>query len=315
MTATTNAVPAALRRRARPAVGAPDRAPRPGALYVLPAALFFTFFAVLPVVLVVALSFTEWNGLGDPRFVGLRNWKLLLSDEAVARATGVTFLLTALSWVTQTPIALAIGVWSAGRQRNRAVLSAIFFLPLVLSSAAIALVWRAILDPNFGVAAALGPFTGFEDGNIIGHPRGALLSIVLVVAWQFVPFHSLLYQAAARNVPAVLYDAALIDGASRWSTFWHVTLPQLRNTIVTSSTLMIIGSLTYFETILLLTDGGPGGATQVLPFLMYVQGFRSYEMGFGAAIATTLVLLGTALSLLIVRFSGFSKMRSTLEGL
>ena len=107
-----------------------------------------------------------------------------------------------------------------------------------------------------------------------------------------------------------------------WSTaspaggaFRYITLPQLRNTIITSSTLMIVGSLTYFETILLLTNGGPGDATHVLPFLMYVEGFRQYELGFAATIATVLVAFGTVLSLLIVRFSGFGRMRSTLEGL
>ena len=143
----------------------------------------------------------------------------------------------------------------------------------------------------------------------------AVFAIVLVVAWQFVPFHALLYQAGTRNIPRMLYDAAVVDGATRWELFWFVTLPQLRNTIITSSTLMIVGSLTYFETILLLTNGGPGDATYLLPFLMYQEGFRQYEMGFAATIAAVLVILGTTLSLLIVRFSGFGRMRSTLEGL
>jgi xylobiose transport system permease protein len=97
--------------------------------------------------------------------------------------------------------------------------------------------------------------------------------------------------------------------------FRHITLPQLRNTVVTSSTIMIVGSLTYFETVLLLTDGGPGGATRVLPYVMYRTGFSNYELGYASAIATVLVMLGTGLSLLIVRFSGFAKMRSTLEGI
>jgi xylobiose transport system permease protein len=284
-------------------------------VYVLPATLFFGAFAVLPVIGVALLSFTTWNGLGDPRPAGLTNWQRLFTDDTVLAATGTTVLLTVLSWAMQTPIALGLGVWAAGRQRNRAILSAVFFLPLLLSSAAIALLWKSILDPNFGVAAKLGRYIGFPDGNIIGHPRGALVCIVLTVAWQFVPFHALLYQAGARNIPRVLYDAAVVDGVDRWEAFWHITLPQLRNTVITSSTLMIVGSLTYFETILLLTNGGPGDATHVLPFLMYVEGFRQYELSFAATIATVLVVFGTVLSLLIVRFSGFAKMRSTLEGL
>lgn len=317
MSAHTLPPPARTSGRRRPRGGGlgTDRAPRPNLFYVLPAVLFFAAFAALPVIGVFVLSFTDWNGLGDPKPVGLENWQRLLTDELVLSSTGTTILLTVLCWVTQTPLALALGVWAAGRQRNRAVLSAIFFLPLLLSSAAIALLWKSVLDPNFGVAARVGPYIGFPDGNIIGHARGALFAIVLVVAWQFVPFHALLYQAGTRNIPRMLYDAAVVDGATRWELFWFVTLPQLRNTIITSSTLMIVGSLTYFETILLLTNGGPGDATYVLPFLMYQEGFRQYEMGFAATIAAVLVILGTTLSLLIVRFSGFGRMRSTLEGL
>lgn len=307
---------AGLRRhRARAVRLGPDRAPRPSFLYVLPAVLFFAAFAALPVIGVFVLSFTRWNGLGEPQPVGLENWQRLLTDNLVLSSTWTTIQLTVLCWVVQSPLALALGVWAAGKQRNRAMLSAIFFLPLLLSSAAIALLWKSVLDPNFGVAARLGPYLGFPDGNIIGQPRGALFAIVLVVAWQFVPFHALLYQAGARNIPKVLYDAATVDGVTRWEAFRFITLPQLRNTIITSSTLMIVGSLTYFETILLLTNGGPGDATYVLPFLMYQAGFRQYEMGFAATIAAVLVILGTTLSLLIVRFSGFGRMRSTLEGL
>jgi xylobiose transport system permease protein len=303
------------RRRGRPTLGS-DRAPRPGALYALPAAAFFLFFAVFPLVLVAFLSFTDWNAVGDPQFTGTDNWERLLQSRDVLTSTGRTFLLTALCWVTQTALAMGLGVWAAGPQRNRAVLSSIFFVPLLLSAAAIALMWKSILDPNFGVDASIGHWLGRVDGlNLLGGDKGALAGIVLVVSWQFVPFHMLLYQAAARNIPQSLYDAATIDGASRWGVFRHITLPQLRNTIVTSSTIMIVGSLTYFETVLLLTDGGPGGATRVVPYVMYRTGFTNYELGYASAIATLLVLLGTALSLLIVRFSGFAKMRSTLEGI
>lgn len=308
--------PVGVRVRAgrRRGVG-PNTAPRPGVWYVLPAALFFTVFAIVPLVLVVVLSFTTWPGFGDPQFTGMDNWERLVGDQRVINATRTTLLLTVLGWATQTPMAIAIGVWAAGPQRNRAVLSAVFFLPLLLSSAAIALMFHRFLDPNFGLARDLGPLIGFPDGNILGTRHGALGVLVFVGMWQWIPFHSLLYQAAARTIPQMLYDAARIDGAGRWATFWRITLPQLRNTVVTSSVIIVVGSLITFETVLLLTDGGPGTATQILPFLMYQAGFFEFRMGYASAVATVLVLLGTAISLVIVRFSGFAKMRSTLEGL
>jgi xylobiose transport system permease protein len=305
--ATRTPVTVAAPARARPPR---RRGNRPSAWYLLPAALFFGLFAAFPLVLVVYLSFTDWAGIGTPALVGLDNWVRLFGDERVLDVTKTTLILTALGWVTQTPLSLLLGVWAAGPQRNRAVLSSIFFLPLLLSSAAIALMWNRLFDPYFGLAAEFGPFK-----NILGTSSGALTAIVVVVGWQFIPFHTLLYQAAARNIPKVLYDAATVDGAGRWDTFWHITLPQLKNTMITSSTIMIVGSLTYFETVLLLTNGGPGTATYTLPFEMYIQGFRSFEFGYASAIASVLVLVATGISLVIVKFSGFAKMRSTMEGL
>ena len=318
MTATIDAaplLPAPGTSPSRHRPGGSDLAPRPGAWYAVPAALFFGLFAVLPVVGVVVLSFTEWTGIGDPIFIGTDNWGRLADDPRVIEAAGTTLLLIVFGWATQTPVAMAIGVWAAGRQRNRAVLSSVFFLPLLLSTAAVALMWNRFLDPNFGLAADVGPLIGYPDGGIVGDRHGALGAVVFVAMWQWVPFHSLLYQAAARNVPQVLYDAAVIDGASRWQQFRRVTLPQLRHTVVTSSVIMVVGSLTTFETILLLTNGGPGTSTYVLSFLMYRSGFFSFEFGYAAAIAATLLVVGTAVSLIIVRFSGFAGMRSTLEGL
>lgn len=292
-----------------------DRAARPSALWVVPAAAFFAVFAALPLLLVGALSFTRWDGLGTPSFNGLDNWSRLLADGDVWYSLRLSLILTALCWASQTPLSLLLGVWAAGRQRNRAVLSAIFFLPLLLSTAAMAVAWKLLLDPNFGLAADLGPLVGLDDGNFLGAPRTALLCVIFVIAWHFVPFHTLLYQAGARQIPRMLYDAATVDGASRSRQFWHITVPQLRNTIVTSSVLMLVGSLTYFETVLILTNGGPGDATTVLPQRMYVNAFHNYEMGYASVIALFLVALGATLSLLIVRFSGFAEMRSTREGI
>ncbi|HEX6352040.1 sugar ABC transporter permease [Actinophytocola sp.] len=301
--APARAVPPPVPRRSK-------RVSRPNALYLLPAVLFFGLFAAFPLVLVVYLSFTDWSGVGTPGFIGAENWIRLFRQDALWEITSVTLLLTALFWATQTPLSILLGVWAAGKQRNRAVLSALFFLPLLLSTAAIALLFNRLFDPYVGIGRGLEPFR-----NILGTASGAITAIVIVVGWQFIPFHTLLYQAAARNIPNVLYDAATVDGAGRWHAFWYITLPQLKNTIITSSTISIVGSLTYFETIFLMTNGGPGTATRTLPLEMYFRSFRAYEFGYASTIASVLVIVATAVSLIIVRFSGFGKMDSTLEGL
>ncbi|HEX8629130.1 MAG TPA: sugar ABC transporter permease [Catenuloplanes sp.] len=288
---------------------------RPGAAWAAPGVAFFTLFAVVPMVLVGYLSLTAWNGLGSPRFVGVENWSRLVQDPVLRNSLWLSAVLTALTWVIQTPISLLLGVWAAGRQRNRAVLSAIFFLPLLLSSAAIAIIWKTLLDPNFGLISVVGPWIGLPDGNFIGTSRGAMICVAFAAAWQFIPFHALLYQGGTRQIPASLYEAATIDGAGRYRQLRHITLPQLRNTIISSSVLMIVGALTFFDTVLIMTQGGPGTDTDIVPYRMYVTAFKSYDMGYGSAIAFALVLVTTAVSLLLVRLSGFGAMRSTREGM
>ncbi|OIK25971.1 ABC transporter [Streptomyces malaysiense] len=294
----------------RPGTGRPRRgtganAGRPHAALALPGVLFFLFFAALPMVLAFCLSFTEWNGLGNPRPAGLANWRKLFDDDRLTRSLTVTVLLTVVNWAFQTVVSVLLGVWAAGRQRNRAILSAIFFVPFLLSSTAISLLFYALLDPNFGII----------HGETLGSTDGAFLAIVFVGGWQFIPFHTLIYQGGARQIPEVLYQAAAIDGAGRYRRFLSITLPQLRNTATTSGVLMVVGSLTYFETVLILTQGGPGTDTAILPYLMYEAGFKSYDFGYASAIASFLVVAATALSLLLVRLSGFGTMRSTREGM
>lgn len=282
--------------------------------WALPGLLFFVLFAVVPMVVVAYLSFTDWDGLGSPRLIGGANWAKLVNDSEVVHSTVVTFVLLLGNMLVQAPIAILLGVWSAGLQRNRAVLSTLFFVPLVLSTAATAVMWRQLLDPNFGVPSKL-PWLFGGDGNFVGTTNGAIASLIAVTSWQFIPFHSLLYQAAARAIPQTLYQAAEIDGAGRMRQFLSITLPQLRNTMVTSSTLMVVGGLTAFDIVLVLTNGGPGTDTAILPFRMYQEGFKSYDMGYASAIAVLLLAVTTAVSLILVRVTGYDKMQSTLEGL
>ena len=301
----------------RPAKGGPVRSGkarmnRPGIAWTLPATIFFLLFAAVPLVAVVVLSFMTWTGLGDPKFVGMENWQELAGDPVMLKSLWLSVLFIVLGVVTQTPVSILLGVWAAGPQRNRAVLSAIFFLPLLLSSAAISVLWRALLDPNFGVPAQLTWL--FGDGNLFGHQSTAIGVIIFVGMWQFTPFHTLIYQGAAKSVPPVLYQAAEVDGAGRIRQFFSITLPQLRNSMITSVILMVVGGLTTFETVLILTNGGPGTDTTITAFYMWEEAFRRYNFGMGSAIALVLVVVATAISLIMVKLSGYDKMRSTMEG-
>jgi raffinose/stachyose/melibiose transport system permease protein len=196
------------------------------------------------------------------------------------------------------------------------VYAALYVLPLLLSTAGIALMWEALLDPNFGGITALSKSLnlGFLRQNWLGTPSITLYVIIAIIAWQFIPFHALLYQMGRRQIPDVLYEAARLDGASQAQMFWRVTLPQLRYTIVTSSTLIIVGSLTYFDIVYIMTNGGPGYTTRVLSLDMYQAAFQQNEFGYASVLAVVLGVVGVGIALGLVRFSGFGSMASQQEG-
>ena len=260
----------------------------------------------------IILSLTKWNGLNTPTWTGLTNWSSTLADPVTHGAIWVTLKIMLFTWLVQTPISLLLGVLTAGTQRYRAVLAVLYFLPLLLSSAAVAIAFKELLDPNFGMSRAF--HLDFLSQDYLGSPHLVLYVVVFAIAWQFVPFHTLLYQAGVRQIPAALYEAASIDGAGRVSQFRHITLPQLRNTIITSSTLMLVGALTYFDLIFVLTAGGPGTSTRVLALDMYLTGFSANDMGAASVLAVLLVVAGLLLAWGITKLTGFSRMQSELEG-
>jgi len=302
--------PAADPRTPPPADSRGDRGGRVGWL-ALPALVFFVAFGVIPLLGVLVLSFSSWDGIGAISPAGFASWRAVLTDPGLPHALWVTFLVMALSWLVQTPMSILIGVFLAGHQRYREVLAVLYFVPLLLSSAALAITYKALLDPNFGIGAGLG--LSFLDQDWLGKDKLALGVVIFVVSWQFIPFHSLIYQGGVRQIPRSIYEAAEIDGAGRIRQFVSITLPQLKYTIITSSTLMVVGSLTFFDLIFVLTAGGPGDATRVLALDMYKRGFQANLMGPASAIAVILVLVGLALALLLRRLGG-NAAESQMEG-
>ncbi|WP_435582353.1 carbohydrate ABC transporter permease [Amycolatopsis thermoflava] len=299
---------------------APARTPAPGRgrlrtgpspLMAVPALAFFGVFAIVPLGGVAVLSFMEWDGIGDPSWAGLANWAAALADPATYHAIWLSVQVMVVSWLVQTPISLLLGVLIAGRGRYRALLGVLYFLPMLLSAAAIAIAFKALLDPNFGMSRAFG--LDFLSQDWLGDPTLALYVVIFVIAWQFLPFHTLLYQGGVRQIPKSLYEAAELDGAGRVRQFFHITLPQLRYTIITSSTMMLVGSLTYFDLVFVLTGGGPGDATRMLPLDMYLSGFSGNDMGRASTLAVLLVVAGLALALGLSRLSSFRR-GSQLEG-
>lgn len=284
---------------------------------MIPAAVFFLIFALIPMLIAVYYSGLQWNGISNPQWIGLANWSQVLANGEAVRAILLTIEVMIGSWIIQTPISLLLGVFLAGPQKHRSFFGLFYFLPLLFSSVAVGVTWSYILNPNFGIVNSILQGIGLGGGsqNWLGLPGTAMIVVIILISWQFIPFHTLLYQGGVKQIPDSLYEAAHIDGAMPWHTFFFITLPQLKYTLISSTVLILTGSLTYFDLIYVLTDGGPGTSTSVLAMDMYQQAFVNQNIGVGSVLAVILALAGILLSIVLLRTTGFTRMESQLEGM
>jgi raffinose/stachyose/melibiose transport system permease protein len=261
------------------------------ALFLLPAFAFLVVFVVWPILSSVRLSFYEWNGItASRRFAGLDNWRALLADEVFGTALVNNLVVVCLSIAIQMPVAMGLAVLIHRGGRALKLFKVVYFFPMLMSTVAIGVLFKAVYDVNFGaitpLARALG--AGALARDWLGDPDIALLSVVAVICWQFVPFYMILFLARLVSIPDELRDAAAMDGASGAQCFWRVELPLLRGILVTAMTLSLIGSLKYFDLIWVMTEGGPSHATELMATYMYKQAFASYRMGYGSTIASAM---------------------------
>ena len=182
--------------------------------FLLPPVALFVGLVVLPIVLAVLLSFCTWNGCSAIQYTGMANWRQFIHDPSALAALERTLVLVIASWLVQEPIALALGLFAAGRQRHRALLTAIYFLPMLISAASLGILWGLLLSPVNGGITYAGAHFGlfFLNHQWLSDPNLVMGTVIVLVAWEFIPFHSLLYEAGARQIPKSIYEAASIDG-------------------------------------------------------------------------------------------------------
>ncbi|MDR0283519.1 MAG: sugar ABC transporter permease, partial [Propionibacteriaceae bacterium] len=180
----------------------------PSRWLLAPALLLFGVFGVLPLVGTFALSLTKWSGLGTPQWIGLGNWANILADPVTGTTIIISLKVMIGSWLIQTPLSLLLGVYIGRFGKFRAFLAVLYFVPLLLSSAAVAFIYKYLLDANFGLFADRG--LGFLHQDYLGNQHLVLGVVTFIIAWHFVPLHTLLYQGGVRQIPASLYEAAAI---------------------------------------------------------------------------------------------------------
>ncbi|MGI5443631.1 carbohydrate ABC transporter permease [Streptomyces shenzhenensis] len=299
--------------RGRRAAGARYRAGPPPprrrdsyALYLLPGILAFLAVIVVPFLMNTGVSFTDWQGVGAPRWSGLANYRELLGDtEFWASFRHSLFMVVAMALVpTALGLVLAAALFDhIGKHFGSpvvAVLRACFYLPQVLPIAVAGIVWSWILAPDDGSLNALLDAVGLGSWrqDWLGDPDLALYTVMGVMVWVQLGFPLVVFMAGLQRVDPQLYEAAELDGAGWWRRFGHITLPQLRPEIHVVLTWCTVAALKVFGAVYVLTKGGPGGATDVPSYFSFTTFFEQTQVGYGAAISTVLTVLVLALGLI-----------------
>jgi raffinose/stachyose/melibiose transport system permease protein len=270
-------------------------------VFLLPALLFIAVFILYPIIDSFVSSTMDWRGIGRRRtFLGLANWNTLVRDINFWQAFVNNIKIMLLSLVLQVPFAMALATFLDFGGKKAAVFKVLWFLPYLLSSVAIGVLFKFALDANYGILASVSRLLGGGAVDLLGNPRAALYAVIGVVSWQFIPFYMVLYLAAYGTIPVELYEAAGIDGATHNQYFWRISIPLLKPTIISGMILSIIGSLKYFDLIYVMTGGGPGVATELMATYMYRNSFVRFNMGYGSTVASGMFILITLIALVTV---------------
>lgn len=277
-------------------------------IFVAPALGALAAFLFVPVAASLALSFTDFDlyAVADPanlRFVGADNYRALLDDPLFWRALRNTAYFALVGGPLSVAVSLAAALLVHARlTRFRPLFRTLFFLPVVTTLVAVAVVWRFLYHPRIGLVNHVLGLAGIAPVDWLGDPFWAMPALILLAIWKGFGFNMVVFVAGLQGIPEKLYEAARLDGATGWQQLRHVTLPQLAPTAFFVAVMTMIGSLQLFAEPYVMTQGGPSHATLSVVLYMFQEGFRYWNMGYAAAVAFVLfaiLLAGTALQLWI----------------
>jgi multiple sugar transport system permease protein len=299
VSSTPAAVPAAF-----PATPGRLRRSDRNAKYVLllPAVVYLLLLGLFPLLFSLYMVFGSWQGgAREISWVGLDNIRRLLADARFWNAFRLTITYVAVAAALELLLGLAVALALQNATRGKGGLRLLFALPMLLPPIAVSFTWRMLFDYNRGPLNLGLERLGLEPVTWLAGQQSALFSLIIVDVWQWTPFVALAILAAMESLPPELYEAATVDGASPWSLLRHITLPLLQPYIVAVVLLRAIDAFKVFDTVFILTGGGPGKATEVLTFYAHVAGFRPFNMGFTATIAWAIVIIMTVIFLFYLR--------------
>ena len=276
-----------------------------GLALIAPNTLGLLFFFGIPVLLSLFTAFQQWNGIKPPVFIGLENFQRLLSDPKFWQALGNTLKLLLVVVPIGTVFSLSVAILLNQKLAGRSIFRTIYFLPVVTSTVAASIVWTWIFQARFGLLNNLLAGFGLLDLNWLTRPDLVLIPIAVVTIWQRLGFDMVLFLAGLQNIPRILYEAAIIDGATRWQRFRYVTLPMLSPTTFLIIVLAVISSFQIFDQVFIMparsAAGGVGGSATTLSYFLYRTGFINSEFGYASAIGLVMFLIMLAVTVFQLR--------------
>ena len=285
--------------------------PRPSArqrleivVFVAPALVLLGLFVAWPVLSAVRMSLYRWRGFGPmDDFVGLDNYRRVLTDDVFTQAVSHNLVIVVLSIAIQLPLGLGVALLLNRRMRGRGVVRTLIFVPYVLAEVIAGVIWFQLMIPDTGVVDGVLRGVGVvpPEQGFLGTPGLALWAVVAVLTWKYLGLAILLLLAGLQSVPEEVYEAAQLDGASWWQTQWRVVVPLLGPTIRTWCFLSMIGSLQLFDMVWVLTGGGPANATTTMATYLVTQGTQRGNYGIAGAASVVLFVIGVAMAALYQR--------------
>lgn len=296
---------AAKKRRAKPLKGSQGKI---AALFLLPYMLVFTIFRLGPSIAGVFISFCKWDLAGSLSFVGLSNFARLFTDKNFHTSLWNTLVFFVLTLPPLIIFSLLLAMLLNQKMRFKNVGRVISIIPYVLIPAIVGIIWNWMYDNNFGILNYYIKLMGGNPVHWLTNEKTALISVAVVVVWSFIGYNTVLFLAGLQGIPRELYEASMIDGATKVQTFFRITWPMLMPITSMVVTLTLINTVQLFDQIFVMTNGGPGTSTLTMVQYLYTSAFQNYEMGYGSAIEVAVIVI----LVILIKLQG--KIMKTDEG-
>ena len=274
-----------------------------GILFALPQTISLICLGIIPVIVAFVLSLYDWNGFKKPVFIALENFAYIFRSKDTSIALKNTLVYTIIYVPCNIVLSLLLATL-LNKAKGKLFYRAVFFLPQIVTSVAVAVIWSWIYQPQYGILNMILQFFGRNGIAWLRETDTAMLSVIIMSVWWGLGYNTVLFLAALQNVPSTYVDAAKIDGAGRWNVFRHVTLPLISPTTLLVTITAMINSFQVFDQCYLLTKGGPAKRTYTMAIYIYETAFKNFKLGRASAISLIMFVVIVIASLIQFRLSG-----------